>query len=150
VKPEEKADRQEPQIVKPSPATPAHETRSQSDPQPDSAGNRLDATPAVLRSDTPASGSVVQQVVPDVPQTASDTIQGTLKVSVRIKVDAAGEVRVADLVSQGPSKYFARLSLEAAQRWKFAPSSENGGREFVVHFEFRNTGTRAYATRAGG
>jgi TonB family protein len=150
VKPEQNAGQQEPEIVKPSPMTPADKTKSRSDPQPSSPGDRLDATPAALRSDTPASGSVVQQVLPDVPQTASDTIQGMIKVSVRVKVDAGGNVTAADLDSPGPSRYFARLSLEAAQRWKFTRSDENAGRGFVVHFEFRNTGTRAYATRAGG
>jgi TonB family protein len=116
--------------------------------------------PAALRSESPAPAGipgsadsrigVVQQVVPNVPQTASETIHGTVGVSVRVKVDASGNVVGADLDSPGPSKYFARLSLEAAQRWKFAPSGQNPGRAFVLHFEFRNTGARAFATGAGG
>jgi TonB family protein len=121
--------------------------------------SQMKPQPAALRSDTPATpvsrGSqesavgVVQQVLPDVPQSASDTIHGTVRVSVRINVDPSGSVEGADLDSSGPSRYFARLALEAAQRWKFAPSGEEDAREFILHFEFRNSGPRAFATRAG-
>jgi TonB family protein len=99
--------------------------------------------------DSGIGGDVVQQVLPNVPQSARDTIQGTVRVRVRVKVDPSGNVTGADLDSPGPSKYFARLSLEAAHRWKFVPG-QGAGRDFLVHFEFRNSGTKAFATRAGG
>jgi len=104
--------------------------------------------PASLRSEggMPSGfGGIVRQVLPDVPQTALDTIQGTLKVSVKANVDPSGNVAAAELDSPGPSKYFARLSLQAAQNWKFTQSSENSRREFILYFEFRNDGARAYA-----
>jgi TonB family protein len=106
--------------------------------------------PASGARDGGIGGDEVQQVLPNVPQSASNTIQGTIRVRVRVRVDASGNVTGADLDSPGPSKYFARLSLEAAQRWKFAPSSQSAGRGFLLHFEFRNSGPRAFATRAGG
>jgi TonB family protein len=138
------------------------------------AGNRPDATPASPMRPQPASmraeagtgagslspaansgarvgdmgAGVVQQILPNVPQSASDTIQGTIRVRVKVNVDPSGKVAEADLDSPGPSKYFARLALEAAQKWKFAPSSQGAGREFALQFEFRNSGTRAFATRA--
>jgi TonB family protein len=159
VKPEPSPEPQEPGTGKPSPKTAQ---------QPGSIGNRPGTTtapqpkaqPASLRSETPVSAgnarpadngvATIQQVVPDVPQSASDTIQGTIRVSVRVKVDASGNVTGADLDYPGSSKYFARLSLEAAQRWKFAPSGQGAGRNFVLHFEFKNSGAKAFATRAGG
>jgi TonB family protein len=166
VQPEQKPDAQQPGVDKPSPTTPAHKVKPETGRQPgpdesrfQASANRAQAQPAALRSDAPPSAgnagsadnsvSVVQQVLPDVPQTASDTIHGTIAVSVRVKVDASGNVVGADLGSPGPSKYFARLSLEAAPRWKFAPSGNDAGRDFVLHFEFRSTGTRAFAARAG-
>jgi TonB family protein len=109
--------------------------------------------PASLRSETrmqspigESDGSgVVHQVLPEVPQAALDTIQGTIRVGVKVNVDPAGNVAAADLDSPGPSKYFARLSLQAAHSWKFVPSGQSGGRDFVVYFEFRNDGSKAYA-----
>ncbi|HEY6305995.1 MAG TPA: TonB family protein [Candidatus Angelobacter sp.] len=140
--------------VKPSPTT--------RDRQPGSASNRSSASgtqsrPASLLSETKSpdadpdveSSGVVHQVLPDVPQTASDTIQGTLKVSVIVNVDPSGNVLAAELDSPGPSPYFARLALAAAQNWKFLASNQEDVQEFVLHFEFRNSGARAFATHAG-
>jgi serine/threonine protein kinase len=93
-----------------------------------------------------AGPGVVQRAVPDVPKSASETIQGTIRVSVRVKVDPAGNVAGSEMVVPGSSKYFARLSLDSAPKWKFAPSQDSG-REFLLHFEFKNSGTRAYASR---
>jgi TonB family protein len=91
---------------------------------------------------------VVQRVLPDVAKSASETIQGTIKVGVRVNVDPSGGVTGAEMVVPGPSRYFARLSLESARKWRFAPSSQDA-RRFLLNFEYRNTGTRAYAARAG-
>jgi TonB family protein len=167
-KPVPPPDSQTPGAVKPSPKTASRKTKSETGQQPGLAGNRLEAAPALqpkpqpasLRSDAPVSAgnagaadhgvAAIQQVVPDVPQSASDTIQGTIRVGVRVKVDASGTVTGSEFDYPGSSKYFARLSLEAAQRWKFAPSDTATARNFVLHFEFKNSGARAFATRAGG
>ena len=93
-----------------------------------------------------AGPGVVQRVLPDVPRRASETITGTIKVSVKVKVDASGNVAGSEMVAPGSSRYFARLSLESAPKWKFAPSQDSA-REFLLHFEFKNSGIRAYATR---
>jgi TonB family protein len=172
VKPEPKPDLPKRDAGHASPETPSL-TKPKPGQQLRSAGNRvappMNPQPASMRSEvrsevraaagnlSPAGrnsardgdvgAGVVQQVLPNVAQSASDTIQGTIKVSVRANVDPSGTVAGADLVSAGPSKYFARLALEAAPKWKFAPSSQNAGREFLLHFEFRNSGTRAFATR---
>ncbi len=171
IQPDAAAVKPEPSL---QPAKPDAGTRSpKATParQSNAAGSRLDSTPAPamkpqqasLRSQVQTSSSNpspgvgardsqiaisgVQQVLPDVPQSASETIQGTIRVSVRVNVDPSGRVVGADIDSPGPSRYFARLSLEAAQKWKFPPSSQDTGRDFFAHFEFRNSGTRTYATR---
>jgi TonB family protein len=90
-------------------------------------------------------GQVAQQVVPDVPKSARDTIRGTVRVGVRISVDSAGNVTEADLDSPGPSKYFANLALEAAQQWKFDPPKMAGRNvlsDWLLHFQFTGQGTR--------
>jgi TonB family protein len=91
-------------------------------------------------------GQVVQQVLPDVPQSASNTIRGTVRVTVRVLVNAAGEVSGDEMVSAGPSRYFARLASEAARRWKFSPARRDGRSvpsAWLLRFEFTRGGTRA-------
>lgn len=73
-----------------------------------------------------SSGAVINRVIPDVLPSASDTIQGTVTVTVRLHVDQAGNVARADFEDAGPSKYFSRISMKAAQQWKFAPPLING------------------------
>jgi len=98
----------------------------------------------------PPTGGVVQgavenQVLPDVPQRARDTIQGVVRVTVRVAVDPSGSVTGATLDSAGPSKYFAGLALEAARRWKFRPKQVDGqnvASAWLLRFQFERTGTK--------
>jgi TonB family protein len=90
-------------------------------------------------------GQVAEQTLPDVPQSARDTIRGTVRVGVRISVDTAGNVTAAELDSPGPSKYFAHLALEAAQQWKFEPpkiAGRNVLSDWLLHFQFTGQGTK--------
>lgn len=90
------------------------------------------------------AGRIVQRVLPDVPRAASNTIWGTVRVAVRVAVDSAGNVTQAELQSAGPSRYFARLSLEAARKWQFAAPVQNGApiaSVWLLHFGYRQTGT---------
>jgi TonB family protein len=99
---------------------------------------------------TPATGDlvpglVVQQVLPDVPRSALNTIRGTVRVAVRVRVDSAGGVSGDELVSAGPSRYFARLASDAARRWKFSPARRDGQgvpSAWILRFEFTQGGTR--------
>jgi TonB family protein len=43
-----------------------------------------------------------------------------------VNVNRSGNVEDAELESRGPSKYFARAALEAAQEWKFKAPMEDG------------------------
>jgi len=91
-------------------------------------------------------GAVVEQVLPNVPQSASDTITGTVRVRVRVAVDPTGNVADATLESPGPSKYFANLALRAARRWKFKPAQKDGqdvASEWILTFGFRKTSNTA-------
>jgi TonB family protein len=91
------------------------------------------------------AGQVAQQVLPDVPPSARNTIRGRVAVGVRISVDSKGNVTQAELDSPGPSKYFARLALEAAQQWKFEPPRMEGRgvlSDWLLRFEFTGSGTK--------
>jgi TonB family protein len=141
--------------------TPAAETRPASAP-PSAAQTHPASAPAPV--ETPAAkppapvsvkekpvqkgaarGSVLQQVLPDVSRGAQNTIEGHVKVSVQVSVDASGNVSQARLVSPGPSKYFANHALAAANRWKFTPPQIDGqaaASEWVLRFQFGRTGTQ--------
>jgi TonB family protein len=105
-----------------------------------------------LRASEPSSarGEVLDQVLPNASEKALATIRGVVRVSVRVQVDPAGTVSDAALDSPGPSKYFADLALQAARRWQFT-SPEAGGHsvpsEWLIRFEFRPSGPRAFPTQ---
>jgi TonB family protein len=103
------------------------------------------APPIIDRSDGPsAQGKVLQQVAPAVSKSARDTITGTLRVTVKLEVDSSGNVARATFISAGPSKYFSRQAMQAAQQWKFAPAQVNGKAApstWILHFGFRRSGT---------
>jgi TonB family protein len=102
-------------------------------------------------SDALAKGEVLDQILPEVPQKAQATIRGTVRTSVKLHVDAAGNVTGAELFSSGPSKYFADLALNAARRWDFAPPKRDGhnvASDWLVRFEFTQTATRVFPTQA--
>jgi TonB family protein len=86
---------------------------------------------------------IVNQILPDIIPSAMRTISGTLKVSVRLSVDANGNVTDATLESPGPSKYFAGKSLEAARHWKFKPAQvdgQAGPSTWTLEFQFKRSG----------
>ena len=102
--------------------------------------------PSPSRSSS-ARGEVLEQVLPDASEKARATIQGVVRVSVRVKVDPTGNVSEAALDSPGPSKYFADLALQAARRWQFASPEANGHSvpsEWLIRFHFTPSDTKAY------
>jgi TonB family protein len=103
------------------------------------------ASPAARPSSGTATvkGAAAQQVQPDVAASAMSTISGTVKVAVRLAVDANGNVTNAEFESAGPSRYFANKALEAARQWKFKPAEADGqaaASAWILHFEFRQSG----------
>ena len=96
-------------------------------------------------------GQVLEQALPEVSQKARDSIQGKVRVSVRVKVEPSGTVASASLDSPSPSKYFADQALRAAQRWKFFPATMDGQNvpsEWILRFDFSNAGTTVHPTQA--
>ena len=93
---------------------------------------------------TRTQGAVVKQVAPDVPSRARNTIQGKIRVSVRVAVNPAGDVTGAEFSTPGPSKYFARLAMEASRRWKFKPPESDGqpvSSEWILRYQFTQSST---------
>jgi len=146
---------------KPSPATPAKTqfTQEAQEPGISAAAAPPVATvpatnastpeaPPVLKANTPTGTvmpGVVHSVMPVVSRSARNTIQGRVKVRVRVQVDTSGNVVSAVLDSPGPSKYFARLAREAALGWKFTPAQAHGqfvASEWILRFAFSRTDTQ--------
>ena len=94
-------------------------------------------------------GKVLQQVLPNAPQTARDTIRGTVRVTVKVHADESGGVTQATLDAPGPSQYFADRALKAAQLWKFTPAKVDGRNvpsEWLIRFEIDPAIINVYPT----
>jgi TonB family protein len=87
----------------------------------------------------------VNQVLPSISQSSLDTIRGTLRVSVRLRVGKDGTVIAATADDPGPSPYFERRSLEASKKWTFAPAESDAPRSMRVRFAFTRSGVTASA-----
>lgn len=101
----------------------------------------------------PSGGEVLRQVLPDVPRSAQNTIRGTIKVVVRVQVDASGKVTSAKLKSSGSSRYFATHALKAAEQWEFSAPQVEGqptASTWLLQFRFKRSGIQASSQRAKG
>jgi protein TonB len=132
---------------------PAEEQSTQAEPSSAPEGSHSSQSPGDTNSGTTShdnQNGVVRQVMPQVSPSARRTIQGTIKVRVRVDVDAEGNVAKTKLESAGPSKYFSRVAMEAAREWKFVPAraDESGPREWKLQFAFSRAKTGVSATRA--
>jgi TonB family protein len=134
--------------------TPPREPKSQnSSGQNPSAANTAFSSPSVKSEPLRASGngivpgSVLHQVLPNVSQSARNTIEGKVRVRVKLVVGETGNVRDVSFLLPGPSKYFARLAMQASRDWKFTPPQVNGQSvpsEWVLKFAFGRTATEVY------
>ncbi len=122
-----------------------------------SAASNSVPSPTPVRSETPETsiasavvrGRVIQQILPDAPQKARDTIHGKVRVGVRVHVDESGSVTEAALDSSGPSQYFADRVLKAAHLWKFVPAKIDGRNvpsEWLLRFEIDPVAINVYPT----
>lgn len=87
-----------------------------------------------------ASPSPVDQVIPEVPRSALDTIRGTVRVKVQVRIGKDGSVVAVTATDPGPSRYFERLSLEAARKWRFTPSPSEDERIMMIAFHYTRDG----------
>lgn len=117
-------------------AAPAASTATEAAPAPPRAAKTRSAAETL-------PGDVVEQVLPDVSSKARASIQGSVKVGVKVRVDSTGKVVDAQLAPAGPSKYFSGLALAAARRWKFRPAAGDQGAasEWLLRFQFERSGT---------
>jgi len=90
--------------------------------------------------------SAVTEVIPDVPASASRTIRGRVRVSVRVIVEQDGTVFAALADDRGPSRYFERLAVDAAKKWTFAPADTDEQRLMLIRFTFTREGATASAS----
>jgi TonB family protein len=153
-----------PLIAKPTqavrPSTPQSAARSLKTSQEKSSEKHLAANkPAPwappVRSEAPATGTssgmvrgkVVQQVLPEAPQKARDTIRGKVRLTVKVNVDESGNVTQATLDAPGPSQYFADRTLAAAKLWKFVPAKIDGRKvssQWLLYFEIEPASTTVH------
>jgi TonB family protein len=126
---------------------PIRETvRTKSNPEPAAAAATVAAGTGVKQPSASGTGAaVLHRVLPSVPQSARNTIHGHVRVGVKVVVDASGNVTRAGLESPGPSKYFARLALEASRSWKFTPVPS----EWILRYAFGRTSTEVVPQRVG-
>jgi len=94
------------------------------------------------------AGKVAKQVAPQVTKKARESVQGTVKVLVRVRVNSAGAVFSAKLESRGVSRYFEKAALQAARRWRFTAPKVDGhavSSSWSLEFDFGQSGTEMHA-----
>lgn len=90
-----------------------------------------------------APPSAINEVIPAASKSALATIRGTVRVAVRVTLDKQGAVVAATAADPGPSRYFARLSREAAKKWTFTPTTLEDQRTLLIRFNYTRNGVTA-------
>lgn len=124
---------------------PAQSVRTASAIAPEATPPSAPAEPGSAGTGLSTPGAVLKRVPPNPSVSARRTIHGTIKVRVKVHVDRSGNVTGANLITAGPSQYFARLSMDAARQWKFNPPVSKGQTvtsEWTLLFEFTRDGTQ--------
>jgi TonB family protein len=140
-----------PQTPSPQASSPPASPTQSGQPAPgeqQSAQSSARAAQSGAASNPSDANEIVERATPQVAPSARRTISGKIKVRVRVVVDPAGNVTDAKLKEGGSSKYFARLAVEAARRWKFAPAPDANRREWILLFAFTRARTEMSAARA--
>jgi len=91
---------------------------------------------------------VLRKILPVVSEKARSTINGTVRINVRVQLNPDGTVSSAELANPAGSQFFADLALKAAQQWQFGPPSSDDTLPVppsaVVRFDFTQISTSAY------
>ena len=106
------------------------------------------AAPVAAEHAGSAAGKVATQIAPQVTNKARQSLQGTVKVLVRVQVNSKGAVASAKLESRRVSRYFERAALQAARRWRFTPPKADGravSGSWLLEFDFSQSGTEMHA-----
>ena len=135
-------DNAAPAFVPPDIKPPAEATkkaaRAPKQLKPSAAKEQAPAKPPVTQR--PATGDGITRVLPAIPQGALNTITGTVRINVRVRVDSAGSVTQTTLESPRASKYFADRVLVAAGAWKFPAAG--APQDWVLQFDLTREGMR--------
>jgi hypothetical protein len=126
-----------------------HASAQQSAPLAPAAPAAVPPPAAVVapKASTPAPlPTVLHQELPEPSRSARESIRGVIDIAVRVNVDHSGNVVAAALDSRGSNRYFARIAVDAAKKWKFGQVAEQDPRAWLLHFEFTRTGTSADAS----
>jgi len=95
-----------------------------------------------------AAPTVLRKILPVVSEKARGTINGTVRVNVRVQLNPDGTVSSADLANPAGSQFFADLALKAAQQWQFGPPTSDDTAPVpsstVIRFDFTQITTSAY------
>ena len=105
---------------------------------------------APASSEATTEGAVASRVLPNVSQSAIESMHGPVVVETRVFVDRNGGVLSAAYITQGPGNYFARIALRAAQAWKFTPPQTHGHPQpsvWTLRFYFTHGKTEVTATQ---
>ena len=96
----------------------------------------------------PLAPTILRKVLPVVSERARATINGTVRVNVRVQLNPDGTVSSAELANPAGSQFFADLALKAAQQWQFGPPTSDDTAPVpssaVIRFDFTQITTSAY------
>lgn len=113
---------------------PANSTQPPQAPRPEHQGSH----------DADLKAAAAGQVLPDVLPSARQSIRGQVNVTIRVTVGPDGKVLNATIESPGTSRYFAKVSLQAAQQWTFKPAQIDGqsvSSVWMLRFHFTQIAT---------
>jgi len=88
------------------------------------------------------TGRVLEKALPEIPSKARNTIHGTVRINVRVRVNREGRVSEARIEAPAPSRYLGNLTLEAARRWRFQRGT---GQEWMLRFQLQRDETKVAA-----
>ena len=139
-------------LTQPPPETPATadsqtETKSQPSSEKEEPA-RKEVKPA--RRVMNAKGAVLKRVLPSVAPGAVQGMRRPVQVDVRVSVNSNGAVSSVQCVTQSRGNYWARISQQAAESWKFkAPVSEGQARAsyWMLLFQYNRGRTDVVATQ---
>lgn len=134
----------------PPPAPPANRKKEAAKPKPKPEPVKPKPEPptaAITAAPAPIATGSIRQVMPDIPQQARNTIVGRVRINIRVRVDADGNVTQASVDPPRVSKYFTDRALAASRAWKFpaggAPQS------WALRFDLGRDQTRVSPERIG-
>ena len=143
VEPRSAPETQVPSVPPPSPTSENQHATTSAESQQKSA----EEVPALKVAN--ARGVVTKRELPNVAAGAREGMRRPIAVEVQVSVNERGAVSDAACLTQGPGNYFARVSVQAAQAWKFRPPVTDGqprASSWILRFHFDRSHVEVTAT----